>query len=63
MYKVCDDAFEAYAKYHGRNLDGKPMMLKITAAKQLEKSVVHVFLWTVLSIVLAPNRIVGFEQN
>lgn len=30
VYHVAEDAFAAYNKYHGRNLDGQPMILKIT---------------------------------
>lgn len=30
VYYVVEDAFAAFNKYHGRNLDGQPMILKIT---------------------------------
>ena len=34
VYRVAEDAFAAYSKYHGRNLDGQPMILKITTAEE-----------------------------
>jgi len=34
VYRLAEDAFAAYNKYHGRNLDGQPMILKITTAEE-----------------------------
>ncbi|XP_065659321.1 uncharacterized protein LOC100205695 isoform X2 [Hydra vulgaris] len=34
IYKNTDDAFAAYSKYHGRNLDGQPMILKLTTTDE-----------------------------
>jgi len=38
VYRVAEDAFAAYSKYHGRNLDGQPMILKITTADEAGSS-------------------------
>lgn len=34
IFKVAEDAFAAYSKYHGRNLDGQPMILNIATAEE-----------------------------
>jgi len=34
VYRLAEDAFAAYSKYHGRNLDGQPMILKITTVEE-----------------------------
>lgn len=34
VFKYKDDALEAFKKYNQRNLDGQPMMCKLTAASR-----------------------------
>ncbi len=34
VFKYKDDALEAYKKYNQRNLDGQPMMCKLSAASR-----------------------------
>ncbi|XP_057311007.1 polymerase delta-interacting protein 3-like [Hydractinia symbiolongicarpus] len=38
VYSTAEDAFAAYSKYHGRNLDGQPMILKITTADETQRA-------------------------